>query len=127
MDVDAINTFQKKPEPTKGRPQFTDAQKEALKLLGACFRCGERGHQARNCQKYPQAPCPLKKEWSGGTNSQPRNPPSSTQIRAAETTEGAQISIQSINPTKFWKWAETQPEEERENIAQKILEMSGFP
>ena len=49
MNVDAIqaqSTFTQRNPQRDGRPIFDEKQKEALKLLGACFRCEQTGHMA---------------------------------------------------------------------------------
>src|SRR5579864_5784537 len=50
MDVDSICTY------PDGRINPSDKQKEALKVLGGCFRCGQIGHISRNCTKFPYNP-----------------------------------------------------------------------
>src|SRR5579864_4002020 len=60
MDIDAIRTH-----PDR-RINPSDKQKEALKILGGCFRCGQLGHISTACTKFPYD---KKQGWSGGTRS----------------------------------------------------------
>ena len=39
-----------------GRPIFTDKQKDALRILGGCYRCGELKHISPNCKNFPPGP-----------------------------------------------------------------------
>jgi Retrotransposon gag protein/Zinc knuckle len=36
-----------------GQPQFSQKQKEALRTLGACYRCGQLDHISTNCKRFP--------------------------------------------------------------------------
>jgi Retrotransposon gag protein/Zinc knuckle len=66
MDIDGTRTKPDKPvEQTQtaqmdtirtgqdGRPLFSDRQREALRVLGGCFRCGGLEHISKDCKKYP--------------------------------------------------------------------------
>ena len=101
MDIDAMN-FQNK--YSNGRPNFTNDQKEALKKSGGRFRCGIVGHNAHNCQKYPQAPrTDGGRSWSEGTGSGNRpnqGQGSIPQVRAIEAE--LQFSIDKIDAKQFW-------------------------
>jgi|SRR6266850_305197 len=42
------------PHNFEKKGQLTDEQRQALRVLGACFFCQEAGHISRNCPKKPQ-------------------------------------------------------------------------
>jgi hypothetical protein len=111
MDVDAIRTH------PDGRLNLTDKQKEALKILGGCFRCGNIGHISRNCSKFPQE---AKPGWSGATPSKTggRGPGPKAQIRAVE--EKPSLSTEELK-TAFKEAVMALPEEERADYCEEVL------
>jgi len=56
MDIDAQKPQTKIDAICLGpnrQPQFSEKQKEALKILERCFRCREDKHLAKDCPKFP--------------------------------------------------------------------------
>jgi hypothetical protein len=42
------------PNPGQRLTKLTEAEKEALRATGGCFRCRQQGHNARDCPRFPQ-------------------------------------------------------------------------
>ena len=81
---------------------------------------------ARNCTKYLQTP---RKSggWSGGTDSGNQGQGPQQTLHTVEMEPKISQYVGEIDPIKFWDWADEQPEDKCEEIAQKLLEMKGFP
>ena len=93
----------------------TDAQKEEYRNKGACFKCGQQGHMARDCPS-----------GSRGTASGSRPPPYIREMATEDVTPTAEMSKDPIQLAKTIRaMLKDLPEEER-NLAMDDLEVSGF-
>ena len=57
MDVDKTKVKEPNIEAIRlgpdGRPQFSQKQRDALRVLGGCYRCGLLDHISTGCKKFP--------------------------------------------------------------------------
>jgi len=110
MDIDAQKTQTEIDAIHLGsdrQPQFSERQKEALKTLGRCFRCGEDKHLARDCPKFPP-PARMSGvtgsfrgrgwNWQAGGRSQNPGPPRTN----AQQTKA--LNIVDIDPATQKEW-----------------------